>query len=231
MRNYLKKKNARIAGVWYLAIAVFYSFSMMYVDSFYDPNNISITINNLKSSYCIYLVGLASCLIGHICFLFLANSLYKLFKEVNKDLARKMLIFVIVGVSIAFLNRIFQVGALIITNTEYYMTVFSESQINAVAMLFLDLHKHGEMIASVFWGLWLFPLGMLIIKSNVMPKSLGILMIGAGISYILSVFIFFFDPNTLVVLKPFFSVIETTAEVTFIIWLLVIGVREKKNFR
>jgi hypothetical protein len=231
MDNNLNKKNARISGLWYLSIAILYPFSMMYVDSLYVPGNISTSIDNLQASYCIYLVGVASCLMGHVCFLFLANSLYRLFKRIDKDLARKMLIFVIVGVSIAFLNRIFQVGALIIINTGDYLTVFSESQINAIAMLFLDLHKHGEMIASVFWGLWLLPLGLLIIKSNVMPRLLGSLMIGAGICYILTVFIFFFDINTLSTVEPFFSIIETLAEVTFIAWLLVKGVQEKKILR
>src|SRR4051794_19185746 len=101
------KKTARIAGVWYLFMAIFYSFSMIYVDSaFYVPGDAASTTNTILSSGWIFRLGLVSCLLGHICFLFLANALYKLFKSVDCDLARQMVIFIIAGVSVAFLNRL-----------------------------------------------------------------------------------------------------------------------------
>lgn len=187
------KKTARIAGLWYLLIAIFYSFSMIYVDSeFYVPGDTMSTINNILASEWIFRLGFVSCLLGHICFLFLANVLYKLFKSVDSGLARQMVIFIVVGVSVAFLNRLNQFAAILVLNGDGYLSAFEPSQLHALAMFFLDVHKHGEMIATIFWGLWLLPLGLLVLKSDLIPKALGVLLIIACGCYLMDFFIFFF---------------------------------------
>jgi len=225
----LNKKTARIAGVWYLFMAIFYSFSMIYVDSaFYVPGDTASTINNILSSEWIFRLGFAACLLGHICFLFMANVLYKLFKSVDNDLAWLMVIFIIVGISVAFLNRLNQFAALLILNSPGYLSAFEPSQLHALAMLFLDLHKHGGVIATIFWGLWLLPLGLLVLKSELIPKVFGVLMLIAFVCYLIDFFVFFFFPGYIVSTRWVLSIFETLAEVSFILWLLIKGVKDKK---
>jgi Domain of unknown function (DUF4386) len=43
-------------------------------------------------------------------------------------------------------------------------------------MLFLNLHGHGFDIAGIFWGLWLFPLGLLVYRSSFLPRILGVVL-------------------------------------------------------
>lgn len=223
------KKTARIAGLWYLFMAVFYSFSMIYVDSaFYVPGNATSTINNILASEWIFRLGFASCLAGHICFLFLANVLYKLFKPVDSDLARQMVIFIIVGVSVAFLNRLNQFASVLLLNGAGYLSAFENSQLHALAMVFLDVHKHGEMIATIFWGLWLLPLGLLVLKSDLIPKALGVLLISACFCYLIDFFVFFFFPGYIAATDSALSIVESVAEVSFILWLLIKGVKDHK---
>ena len=187
------KKTARIAGLWYLFMAVFYSFSMIYVDSaIYVPGNATSTINNIMASEWIFRLGFVSCLAGHICFLFLANVLYKLFKPVDSDSARQMVILIIVGVSVAFLNRLNQFAAILLLGGAGYLSAFETSQLHALAMVFLDVHKHGEMMAAIFWGLWLLPLGLLVLKSDL---ALGVLLISACFCYLTDFLVFFFFPS------------------------------------
>jgi hypothetical protein len=221
-------KTARIAGLWYLLMAVFYSFSMIYVDAkFYVSGDAVATINNIMASEGVFRLGFVSCLAGHICFLLLANTLYKLFKPVNSDLARQMVIFIIVGVSVAFLNKLFQFAPLLLLKGAGYLSAFETSQLHALAMAFLNIHKHGEMIAVIFWGLWLLPLGLLILKSDLMPKALGVLLISACICYLIDFFVFFFLPGYIGATDSVLSIVEAVAEVAFILWLLIKGAKDQ----
>src|SRR6266550_9071781 len=51
-------------------------------------------------------------------------------------------------------------------------------------MLFLRLHTDGVLAVEIFWGLWLLPFGLLVIRSNFLPRPLGILLIIAGVAYV-----------------------------------------------
>ncbi|PKL26184.1 MAG: DUF4386 domain-containing protein [Spirochaetae bacterium HGW-Spirochaetae-3] len=227
-----EKKTARIAGLWYLAIAVFYSFSMIYVDGAFPPGgNAEATIGKIQASGMLFRLGFASCLAGHICFLFLVNALYRLFRSVNGDLARLMVILVISGVSVAFLNRLNQAAVIVLLSGEGYLSAFPSAQLHALAMFFLDMLKHGEKMATLFWGLWLLPLGLLIIKSGFIPKILAILLICTCLSYLAGVVAYFFFPDHYTALYSLISPIGMVSEVSFTLWLLIIGVKEQKTVR
>jgi hypothetical protein len=214
--------------MWYLLIAVFYSFSMIYVDSaIYVPGDVASTISRVLASEQLLRLGFVSCLAGHVCFLFLANALYRLFEHVDSDLARQMVILVVVGVSVAFLNRLNQFASLLLLQNTGYLAAFDPSQVRALAMVFLDLHEHGAVMATILWGLWLLPLGLLILKSNLIPRALGALLIGACLCYLVDFTLFFFLPSYMDAARPVLTIVETSAEVLFILWLLVKGVKDQ----
>ena len=83
-------------------------------------------------------------------------------------------------------------------------------------------------IATIFWGLWLLPLGYLIYKSGYFPKLLGVLMIMAGFGYILDFFTHFLLPDY----KAIFSsivLILTMGEIIFMFWILLKGAKLPKE--
>jgi hypothetical protein len=218
------KKAGRIAGIWYLLIAIFYSFSMIYVDNaFFVPGDVAATVHKIQAGGFIFRLGFLSCLIGHICFLFLANALYRLFEAVDKHLARQMVLLVIAGVAVAFLNRLGQLAAILLLDSGAALAAFEPAQLQALAMFFLELHRNGEKIASLFWALWLLPLGLLILKSSLVPKALGIALIAACASYLIGFVLFFFFPAQEAASETIRSIVETGAEVSFILWLLIKG--------
>ncbi len=222
------KRIARTAGIWYLLMAVFYTYSMVYADSaFYVPGNTTATIGNIMASEGILRLGFLSCLAGHISFLFLVSTLYKLFKPVNCDLARLMVIFVIAGVSVAFLNKLNQLASILLLNGKGELSAFDATQIQALVMFFLQLHQNGNMMTLVFWGLWLLPLGLLVLQSDFIPKILGCLLIGACIAYLIDFSVFFITPEYFGVVKTSSSIFESVSEVAFILWLLIMGVKHK----
>jgi hypothetical protein len=225
-----EKRAGRMAGIWYLLIAVFYSFSMIYVDStFYVPGDVAATVNNIQSSGLVFRLGILSCLVGHICFLFLANALYRLFEPVDKHLARLMVLLIVAGVAVAFLNRLNQLAALLLLDSGAALAAFEPAQIQGLSMFFLGLHRNGEMIASLFWALWLLPLSLLIIKGRLIPRAFGVFLLGACASYLVGFVLFFFFPDQAAPSESIRSIIETGAEVSFILWLLIKGVKERKT--
>ena len=50
--------------------------------------------------------------------------------------------------------------------------------------LALRLHTHGVLAEEIFWGLWLVPFGLLVMRSGFVPRVLGILLVIAGGAYV-----------------------------------------------
>ncbi|MCD4844290.1 MAG: DUF4386 domain-containing protein [Methanosarcinales archaeon] len=92
------------------------------------------------------------------------------------------------SVSVQFINALNQFAVLLLLSGADYLIVFGANQLNALVMLFLNLHKYGYFIAQIFFGLWLLPLGYLIFKSGYFPKILGILVMIACFGHLLEFF-------------------------------------------
>jgi hypothetical protein len=101
-----------------------------------------------------------------------------------------------------------------------YLTVFTVDQLHAWVMVFLDLHEHGILIASIFWGLWLFPMGYLVFKSGYIPRILGVLLMIGCFGYLIDFVTFFLFPNFDVIISGFTFI----GELLLPLWLLFKGV-------
>ena len=131
-----------------------------------------------------------------------------------------MVVLFLVSVPIAMLNMLNQFAALLLLSGADHLTVFTAAQLQALVPLFLDLHEQGVFIAQIFWGLWLFPLGYLVFKSGYIPRILGVLLIIAGIGYLIDSVTFFLFPNFDVTISLF----TIWGELLFALWLLFRGV-------
>lgn len=188
------KKAARGAGILYIIMGVFMIFGGMYVDSkIYVPGDAMATVSNILASEWLFRLGFVSNLVGLIFQLLLVHALYDLFKSVDKGQARLMVIFVIAGVSVAFLNMLNLYAPILLLSGGGHLSTFNPAQLQSLSMVFLNMYEHGIMIAEIFWGLWLIPLGILVYRSRFVPKVLGALLIvgcfGHLISF-LSIFLF-----------------------------------------
>ncbi|GAH11707.1 unnamed protein product, partial [marine sediment metagenome] len=96
-----------------------------------------------------------------------------------------MVIFVLASVPIIMLNMVNHLVALLILNGGDYLTVFTTGQLNALVMLFLNMHEIGYSIGTIFFGLWLLPLGYLVFKSGYFPRVLGILLLISCFGYLI----------------------------------------------
>ena len=86
--------------------------------------------------------------------------------------------------------------------------------------------RNAQVVAEVFWGLWLFPLGKLVIESNYFPKFLGYALIASCIGYLIAVLIKIVFPSQTDLL--ILTNILAFGELIFALWFVFKGLRIEK---
>jgi len=222
------KKTARVAGILYIIMDVCLIFSGMYVDpKLYVPGDAVATVSNILASEWLFRLGFVSNLVGQILFLFLVLALYDLFKSVDKGQARLMVILVVASVPLTILNMLNQYAPILLISGAGHLSAFNPAQLQTLSMVFLDMYKHGIMIAEIFWGLWLIPLGLLVYKSRFVPKVLGVLLIVGCFGHLISFLSTFLFPDYSAILIPI-SGTAMIGELPIFLWLLIKGVKDQQ---
>src|SRR5881628_1761399 len=179
------KKTARIAGAIYLSMVFTAPFSLIYVPSkLIVRGNAAATADNILAHETMFRLAIFGDLIGQVIFICLSIALYRLLSGVNKIWAALMVAFVLVSAAVGFLDTLNNIAALILFRGGEFLTVFDKPQRDALAMFFLRLHSQGISIDEIFWGLWLFPFGLLVFRSGFLPRWLGIWLIIACLAWI-----------------------------------------------
>ena len=210
---------ARLAGFLYLLVIPLGIFGSLYVPSkLIVAGDAATTAKNLIASEALFRLGVVSDLLAPIVLIFVVLALYELLKPVNKPIALLMVMFLLVGASIATLNKLNQFAALQLLSGADFLKVFTADQLQAFALLFLRLHNRGGTIAAIFWGLWLFPMGYLVFKSGFFPRILGVLLMIACFGYVIDSLATFLGYNINL------GLFAALGEIAFIFWLLIKGV-------
>ena len=219
-------KTARVAGVLYLVMGVPAVFSLQYVPrTLIVSGNATATANNIRASEMLFRLGIVSELISVLAFILVVRALYRLLSGVDKTQASLMVSLVLVSVPISFLNVVNEIGALTILGGADFLSVFDKRQLEALAMLFLRLHSQGLFVAQIFWGLWLFPFGVLVIRSGFLPRILGVLLIAACFGYLASSLTDLLLPSYLNVVTRFTVILAAAGEGSMVLWLLIRGAK------
>jgi uncharacterized protein DUF4386 len=180
------KKQARIAGAWYLLLFLVGPVALKIVpDRLFVFGNATETAARVVSQESLLRMGMASELFGQVAVIFLALALFRLFRGVSESLSRQLLALgALVSVPIAFVTVVFELAALILFKGGGFLTVFDKAQLDALGYLFIRMHGSGIMVASIFWGLWLIPFGMLVVRSRFMPRIIGYLLFAGAAGYL-----------------------------------------------
>ena len=176
----------RVAGLWYLLIVLLGPLRLIYIpNTLFVKGNAALTVANIGAHQALFRAGIVSDLIGSVVLVLLVLAFYRLFLGVDQNLAVQVVIFG--GIMPALLNFVGVTGdiaALAIVRGKDFLSVFSKPQVDALAMLLLNLRDHQNTAAELLWGVWLFPLGALIYKSRFMPRFLGVWLVLGGLSYV-----------------------------------------------
>jgi len=220
----LTNNPGRVAGILYLVGAITAPFSLIYLPrTLVVPGDATATANHVRASETLVRMGIASEVIVSIVFIFVALTLYRLFRGIDEKHALAMLTLLLLSVPISLLNVLNELAALILASGADFLSVFDKRQLDALVMLFLRLHGQGLVVAGIFWGLWLFPFGILVMRSGFIPRVLGIFLILAGFPYLASAITTLVLPQY-AYLSRFLAVLAA-GELPIIFWLLIRGAK------
>ena len=218
------KRQARIAGFLYFLVGVTAPIALLYVPGkIIVSGDATATANNIRASESLFRIGIAAELTYLVTIIFVTLALYRLFKGVSQARARELVILgSLISVPIGFLNALNQVAALVVATGPDFLSAYDTPQLDALAYLFLRLHSWGLDLASVFWGLWLFPFGILAVKSGFIPRIFGYLLFVAGFAYLASAYIAVLLPQYVEQVGDV-AMILYFGEPPIMLWLLIWG--------
>ncbi len=220
------KRLARIAGLLYLIVGIFSGFAYGYVlPKVYAPGDAATTAANVLANSGLVRLGGVADLVQATVMIFLAMTLSLLLKHVNKNAARTMVVLAAIAATIMCLNDVFQFASLLVTTDASYVAAFGAAGSNTLVLLLLDIHHYGFLIAEIFFGLWLVPMGYLAYKSGMFPKALGVALNVAAVCYLVDMLALFLVPDFGQKIAGFLAIPPTIAECWMVAYLLVKGVK------
>ena len=222
-------RNARIAGLLYLTLLTA-PLRLIYIpNKLFVAGNAGATANNIATHETLFRLGIVSDLFTATMAIFLTLALYRLFKGVDEGLARLVVILGALMVTpIYFLNTINDAAALLLARGADFLSALDKPQRDALVMVFLRMHGHGILANEVFWGLWLFPFGLLVCRSRFLPRLLGVWLI-------LNCFAYLATSVTGILWPQYLQRVSTWllpllfGELAIMLWLIIMGAKERKS--
>lgn len=216
---------ARLAGFFYLVFIATFALASYARSTFIVSGDATATTEKIMSSPGLLRAAFMSEALSALFFVLAAWSLYVLLRPVNRSLALLFFSLNLCGVVIESSNLLNLLAPLQILNGAGYMTVFQSDQLQALAMSSLNLYANGIMVAQMFFGTWLLPLGYLLYRSGLVPRVLGILILIDFFGVLIWFFQFFLLPAYPALSYPGLAA-SFVAELSLALWLLVVGVRD-----
>lgn len=222
------KKAAHIAGAVYLSMVFTAPFTLLYVPGkLIVRGDAAATANKILAHETMFRVAIIGDLFTHVIFICLGIALYRLLSSVNKTWAVMMLAFVCVSAAVGFLDTLNNMAALILFRGGDYLTVFDKAQLNALGYLFIRLHDQGIFMNELFWGLWLFPFGLLVFRSGFLPRFIGVWLMINCFGYVALCMIALFVPSYYGAAFKWAQPI-LFGELAIMLWLLIKGAKVER---
>lgn len=219
------KATAHRAGLVYFVFMILGILGEFVLPGVKVSGDAAATALKLASGEAMYRFSILNSFASLVLFIFLVAILYRLFRDVDRGQALLMVLLVCVGVAVALANLLTMFAPLVILGGSDYLSVFTKTQLETLALGILEFRGSGSIIAVGFWGLWLFPFGILVIRSAYFPRILGYMLLAAGVGYVIT-------SATSIVLPDYRAFISRAmmplyfGEVPIILWLFIRGARE-----
>jgi hypothetical protein len=226
---YPTAKTARIAGGLYLSTLPLAIYFWSYLPGkLIVHGNATASAANILAHETLFRFSILGDLFVHLILLFLTFLLYRLLSDVNRMWAFVMVGFVLVSTAVGFVNALSSIAALTLFRGADFLVAIDKAQRDALAMLFLRLHNQGFLINEVFSGVWLFPLGLLVLRCGFLPRFLGIWLIIACFGWLVVSTVALMFPTYYDAAFSFAQPV-VLGEMAFALWLLLKGPSTKQD--
>ncbi|WP_130619812.1 DUF4386 domain-containing protein [Dyella amyloliquefaciens] len=220
-----ESRLARLAGLLYLIVVVTGMFSLGYVPSrLVVHGDTQATLERMAAFEPLLRYGIASFLVEQVAFLLLAFALYRLLRAVDPTVAAVMVALVVISVPLALVSLVERLNLLSLLERSDVSHV--SDQLMALVRASLDAYSHGLLITSVFWGLWLFPFGFLVMRSGLLPRFIGVFLMIGCVGYVVDVLCSILMPGYGDMgMSDYMTLPAAIGEIGSCLWLLFVGVR------
>jgi hypothetical protein len=217
---------ARRAGLLYALASSIAPFAYLYVpDQLLVDGNALATADRVRASEGLLRAAIIGELYGATLLIFASLALYQLFKTVDQKTSILMAVMMLVSVPISYVNALSNLAPLILLKNPAIAAVLDPGQVAAQVTFFLRLHNYGLLINQIFWGLWLFPIGVLVMRSGFIPRWLGVPLFFAGAGYVINSLGTLLLPPPLRWITQYGQVLGVGEMPFFSFYLLIWGVR------
>jgi hypothetical protein len=187
--------------------------------------NATATASNIAAHETLFRVAIAGDLVGAVVLVLMTLAFYRLFESVDKSLAVQVVIFGgVMPALLYFVNVTTDLCTLMLVRGADFLNVFDKPQRDALAFLFIRMHDYQNTAAEILWGVWLVPLAILVYRSRVVPRFIGVWLMINGIAYVAisltSVLLPHYADQVFTYSKP-----ARLGEIVLVLWLLVRGSR------
>lgn len=222
--------TARLAGLLYLVVVLAGIFSIAYVPSQTQvAGDAAATVAKISAHEDLFRAGIAAGLVCYLAFLLLPLALYRLLAPHGKTAATLMVALAAASVPLAFVNLQHKLQVLTLLGDAPHLRALAPEWLQAQVMLALQAYGNGILVSKLFWGLWLLPFGWLVYTSRLLPRVLGVLLMLGCVGYVADVFARLLVPGFAdTALAGYITLPATLGEIGTCLWLLVLGVRERK---
>jgi len=183
----LIKNPGRVVGAWYLLLVFAGPLRLIYIpNKLFVDGNAAATAGNIAAHPWLFRWGMVSVLFGAVVLIFLTLAFYRLFKDVDQQLA--VLLVITGGILPALMNFVNTatdgVTLALASGTDFASALDQAQRANLVG-LFIHFHSQQIVAAEVLWGVWLIPMGLLTYKSGFLPRFIGVWLLINGAAYVI----------------------------------------------
>lgn len=218
--------TARLAGFLYLIVVGTGFFSLGYVRSqLMAKGDVAGTMDRIAASESLFRASIAADVLCYTAFLILPFVLYTLSRPRHAFAAVLMVAFAVPSVPLAFQTVAGKLDLLSLVTAAGDLRALAPEHVHAQGALLLNSQTSLLFVLKVFWGLWLFPLGYLILRSGMIPRFLGALLIVGGAGYLMDFFGRLLVPGSIESVAQVVRKAAALGEVGTCLWLLIMGAK------
>lgn len=215
-------RTARATGLWYLGLAVTGALGFQLVrGQLYVADDPGGTLSNLVEHPSMAHLGIVLELAIVVTQAMAAVWFYRLFRSVDSFAAGLVAVFGMVNAAAILGSAALLATALDVADSK---SLALSGGTAATVQLLYTISGHIWGVGGLFFGLWLIPMGWLVVRSGWMPRLLGQLLMVGGVGYVLSAFVTYIFANA-DLLAGLLTVPATIGELWIVGYLIFFGAR------
>jgi hypothetical protein len=216
-------QTARLAGFWYLLLAISGMLGfLLFHGQIFVKDNAAQTLNNLLQKESVASIRVVMELIIIVSQSLAAFYFYQLF--VNRDTATSLILLIWGTVNAVFIS-ISAISMCVAVDLAHNTSFAIQDKLPLIQLL-SNIIGQAWSVGGLFFGLWLLPMGYIVIKHKTMPTWLGYTLLMGGIGYLVQTFLKsagYQNSYLGLLVMP-----ATIGELWMIVYLLIWGIRPVK---